>query len=214
MAVALRRSGLTLWVAWVVAAGVGTALSVLAAPVSNFVDYYVSIAVRLLPFVLLQYLVLRAIVGIRPASGAVWVIVSLLAAVAFPYASILWGQQVILRAAALSLSESLTNRLLDGDQFIYALLFGLAQGAVLAWFLRLKLVAVVWIAANVLAVVVAPGVSGSVYSALLNGGPQSTRVLMLSVVVYAMAYAAVTGLALVAIVKSRRPARAPAPVAR
>lgn len=214
MAVALRRSGLTLWIAWVVAAGVGTALSVLAAPVSDFVDYDVSIAVRLLPFVLLQYLILRAIVGLPPASGAVWVIVSLLAAVAFLYASILWGQQVFIRARALSLSESLIKALLDGDQFIYALLFGLGQGVVLARFLRLKLVAVVWIAANVLAVVVAPRVSGFVYGALLNGGPRSTRVLMLSVVVYAVAYAVVTGLALVAIVKSREPARAPAPVAR
>jgi hypothetical protein len=111
-------------------------------------------------------------------------------------------------------STFLINALFDADPFVYALLYGLAQGAVFAGFSGRKLVGVAWMAANVLAIVVAPAVPGPVYDALVSRGVPPAQAINFFEIAFGMAYAAVTGLALAAGVGSRMLARGPAPAVR
>jgi hypothetical protein len=210
MAVTVRRSDVTLWVAWVLAAGIGTVGSELMAPVHNFFEVDVAFALRTLPAVLLQYLVLRAIAGLPPAAGALWVGGSLLAVLLWLSVSELWLEGVI-GLGALLRSHSLTDALLRLDPPIYALLLGLSQGIALATLSGRKVVAVIWVAASVVAFA-EPVLSGLANVLLLNAGQSLTPAL--SAVVDQVAYAAATGVALIALLRFWGPPREPAPAVR
>jgi hypothetical protein len=94
MAVAGWRSAVTLWFAWIGAAGIGAAGMLMLRPEADSLDSGVAIVLSTAPLVLLQYLVLRAIAGLPPVAGALWIGASLLASVAYLFAGMLWAQVI------------------------------------------------------------------------------------------------------------------------
>jgi hypothetical protein len=206
--VAARRSGFTLWAAWVAAAAVGTAVAA-SVPVSTvpFISAqgllgYLTTAILEAPVILLQYLVLRAIANASRAAGALWIVASLIGGIAYSVASAILFAQVVPRLV----SPSQLDALFAVQEYSFPFLVGLAQGAVLARSWRRYPVAIIWVLANLFAF----RVTFSVTPLLLN--PADTP-QVLEAVLFWTVYAVVTGVALVGITL-RRPATAPAPAAR
>lgn len=210
MAVTVRRSGFTLWVAWIAAAALGTVvassgpwtwtLMTPGGPGDSPAGYFTT-ALMVAPWLLLQYLVLR-LFGVMSARGAgLWVAASFAAAVVYVFAYQLWFEQVMLRSQ--QTIESMDLMFTIGNYFFPAV-FGVSQGVVLARALHRTRLGYVWIAANLGAWFVALVATGPVLGALrfpaLVAYPGLGLVLLMTI------YAAMTGLVLAAIVKVRVPA--------
>ena len=208
MAAALARSGLSLWVAWVAAAGLGTAAAVVVS-VSAFglAPAWGFGVVNALPVVLLQYVVLRVAVGVDRSSAALWATLSLLAALATPAIDSLWAfsfaprlYPAVERIVPVLGASDFT---LGGLRVIDPLVIGIGQGAALVRILGRLRVGIVWLAANVLASLVAVQM---VISVGIGEPIPSDPVVLPIVAMYgegALVYSAITGVALVAIFMTR-----------
>lgn len=218
---AVPRSGLILWIAWVVTAAIATAVVATTEPSvsglfpNDLPGAAIEMAFRAVPLALLQYLVLRTLAGLPPLAAGFWVGCSLLAATLYAPATVTWYEQGLSRLPVqVTTNDGLMNVLMAGDRWVYALLFGFAQGLVLANAFRRQIVIVIWVAANLLAAGVAPYVAQLVALPGWIGSPASLPAHVLLLVEYWVVYAAITGLALIAVVRLWGPTRAPAPAAR
>ena len=217
MAVAARRSGFTLWVAWVAASALAALVVESATPGAYIpikdINAWISAALIALPLALLQFIILRVLLDVSTRLAALWFGLTLLAAVAATVATVAWWQIFPL---TMQWSIPLSDQGFDisySEDYFEPLFFGVAQGIVLAMILRHKSAAVVWVAVNLVAMMLVLKFFSTIISPVpidyqLAGG----RVL--AVVVFQASYAAVTGAALLALTVRRRPATAPAPAAR
>ena len=181
---------------------------------NDLVGSAISTALRAAPLALLQYLVLRSTAGFPPRAAGLWVAASLLAAALFAPVTVTWYEQGVSRVPVQLMTNGLMDVLMAGDHWVYALLFGFAQGLVLTSVLRRPIVTAVWVAGNLLAIGVAPYVGLVAAPTGLFGGPAALANRMLSAVEFWVVFAAITGLALVALFRLWGPPTAPAPAAR
>jgi len=219
MAVAMRRPGFTLWMAWVAAGALGTTVAASATqpqilpPGSELfplIDgwYWLTPALLAAPLALLQLLVLRGAMGVSVAAGGMWVGLTLIASVASLFATNGWYLFVpqVLSRAFIPMETGMDIMFTVAD-YINPLLLGLAQGLVLAWVFGSPRIAALWVVANLVAYAVALHLTLFVLTAsgfdLRTGGYVVARVAL------AASYAAGTGLALVAIRRMRAPVAAP-----
>src|SRR5438093_11322292 len=97
MAVAMRRPRSTLWMAWVAAGALGTAVAASATQPGfevfpNLGDWYwLPPGLLPAPLAFLQFLVLRRAMGVSLAAAGRWVGVNVLASVASLFASTGWN---------------------------------------------------------------------------------------------------------------------------
>jgi hypothetical protein len=161
------------------------------------------------PLALLQFLVLRGLMGFSAVHAGIWVGVTLVAAAASVFAISEWyfvAPQLLPRIFGI---ERGTDVLFTFGDYLNPLLLGLAQGVVLAWVLGRRRIAAWWVVISVLAY------AGAIHLALFaitasgfDTGAGLGVVYVLWRVAIAALYAALTGLALIAIL------RMPAPPAR
>src|SRR5438094_89023 len=144
---AVRRSGFTLWLAWVGAGALGAAVVASATQPGYEVlgetgaSYWVPIVLAA-PLALLQFLVLRGLIGVSAVAGAMWVGMTLVASAASILAISGWYlvvPQLIAPRAFISI-ETEMDLMFTGGDYINPLLFGLAQGVVLAWVFGRRLI--------------------------------------------------------------------------
>ena len=220
MAVARRRPGFTLWLAWVGAGALGAALAAAASQPGNEVfgdpgaSYWVPIVLAA-PLALLQFLVLRGLIGVSVVAAGVWAGLTLVAYAASGFAISGWYfviPQLVTRAFIPV--ETAMDLMFTGGDYIKPLLLGLAQGVVLAWVFGRPLMAAWWVGINLVAFAFSLHLTIFVFTALRVDLATGAGGFVLPFVVLAAFYAAVTGLALVAILRMRTPVRAPAPAAR
>jgi len=220
MAVAMRRPGFTLWIAWVGAGALGVAVAASASQPGHevFADagasYWVPIVLAA-PLALLQFLVLRGLIGVSVVAAGMWVALTLVASAASVLAISGWYFVVpqLVPRAFISFETGMDIMLTGGD-YINPLLLGLAQGVVLAWVFGRPLIAAWWVVINLVAYAVSLHLLIFALATLRFNLGISAGSYVLARVELAALYAAVTGLALVAILRMRTPVRAPAPAAR
>jgi hypothetical protein len=214
MAVGVRRSGFTLWVAWVAAAALSAAIVVSATPDAYMpirdISAWLSALLIAAPLALLQFLILRGLLHVSSAAAGLWFGLTLAAAVAATAVEMLWWRQIV-PMLTVNLGEPAFD-IAGAEIYVEPLLLGLAQGVVLAMILQRKSAAVVWVAVSLAGFVLANVLFSTVMSPLpidyrISGG----RVL--TMVVYRSVYAAITGAALFFLMV-RRPTKAPGPAAR
>ena len=227
MAVASRRSAFTFWLAWVAAAAVGAALAATASfPTPAYespggLGVWISAPLLAAPAALLQFVVLRALLHASPGTAGLWFVVTLLAAALIAPATMVWYLGVIRILGGSStftgdgVSWSVDPRWADfavaAPEYIAPVLLGIAQGVVLVRvFGRLGAVAI-WLAANVVAFIVAGRLTGlalaqTYFEVRWPSGYVVTMTL------FGALFGAVTGAALVALMRWRL-APAPIPVA-
>jgi hypothetical protein len=214
MAVAQRRPGFTVWMAWVGAGALGAGLAALASqPGSEDLAGapYLGPVVLAAPIALLQFLVLRGLCGFSVVAAGVWVVVTVVAPIADLFAVSGWYVVVPQFLPRLPLSfGTATDILFYGGDYIKPLLLGLAQGVVLAWFFRHWLIAAWWVAINLVAY--AGAIQGTAFAFVASGFAldenQAAGYLVVMVALAALS-GAVTGLALIAILRMRPQASAP-----
>ncbi len=157
MAVARRRPGFTLWLAWVGAGALGAALAAAASQPGNEVfgdpgaSYWVPIVLAA-PLALLQFLVLRGLIGVSVVAAGVWAGLTLVAYAASGFAISGWYfviPQLVTRAFIPV--ETAMDLMFTGGDYIKPLLLGLAQGLVLAWVFGRPLMAAWWVGINLVA---------------------------------------------------------------
>src|SRR4051794_18524898 len=95
MAVAVRRSGFTLWVAWVAAVVLGMMIAERLSP-QLLMPYFGNVAVWA-PLALLQFFVLRAVAQVSPGAAGSWAIATIGAAVMIGPANLLWFEGLLPR---------------------------------------------------------------------------------------------------------------------
>ena len=207
----MRRPGFTLWLAWVGAGALGAALATSATqPGSEFfgdtrASYWVPIVLAA-PLAVLQFLVLRGLVGVSVVAAGTWVGLTLVASAASILAISGWYFVVpqLLSRAFIPIETGMDIMFTGGD-YINPLLLGLAQGVVLAWVFGRPLIAAGWVVINLVAYAVSLHLSIIVLTALrLDLGTGAAGFVLPRVAIGAF-YAAVTGLALVAILRMRAP---------
>ncbi|TMF33210.1 MAG: hypothetical protein E6I30_08665 [Chloroflexi bacterium] len=213
MAVAMRRPRSTLWMAWVAAGALGTAVAASATQPGfevfpNLGDrYWLPPALLAAPLALLQFLVLRGAMGVSLAAAGMWVGLTLVASVASLFATSAWYFYVpqVLPRVFIPMETGIDIMFTVADYI--PLLLGLAQGIVLAWVFGRRRIAAWWVVANLVAYAVALHLTVFVLTA--SGFDLRTGGYVVSRVALAASYAAVTGLALVAILRMRAPVAAP-----
>ena len=225
MAVASPRSAFRFWIAWVAAAAVGTALAAAAtspaAAYGSVVDVgrWISAPLLALPVALLQFVVLRALLRVSPGTAGLWVVLTLIAAVAQGPALIAWYLGVIpifggsstltAEGVVWSVDPRWADFALDSSQYIAPALLGIAQGIALVRVFGHPGVVAIWLFTNLLAFI------GAIQLATLALGGAWFQVddYVVRVTVYGTIYGAITGAVLVAM-SARAAARAPVPAAR
>ena len=215
------------WLAWVLAAIAGTwlALAVVTArllPVGDAADTWTAEIVGATLIAFPGFVVLRFLVGRSSLLTAIWIPVTV---IGWLVASLATGlsEQVLLSVGA-------DSRLMPGGPIDYltlvigieaitlAAFVGVGQGILLARIFVRRAAARLWVAANLVAAVVQWLVIES--RAGSDSNAQTELDLWLSPLLFAALYAALTGIALVAITRDSRktavvaPAIAPAPAAR
>jgi hypothetical protein len=219
MAVAVRRSGLTLsfaWVAWIAAAVVAAALVVSAEPGAYIpvkdISGWVSAVVIAAPLALLQVLILLGLLHFPIRAAGLWFGLTLVAAIAAVALNTAWWQ---IFPRTIGWSIPLSEQGFDisyTEDYFEPLFFGLAQGVVLALILRRKAAVLLWVAVNLVAFALVLKFISVIVSPVpvdyrLAGGP------VLEQVVFRASLATITGAALVALLLAW-PATAPARAAR
>jgi len=220
MAVAVRRSRFTLWIAWVGAGALGAAIAASATqPGHTFfgdtgASYWVPIVLAA-PLALLQFLVLRGLIGVSVVPAGVWFGLTLVASAASGFAISGWYFVVpqILPHTFISIDTGMDIMFTVGN-YISPVLVGLAQGVVLVWVFGRPRIAAWWVVMNLVAFFVSLHLMLFALTASAFVPESRAGGFVLASVALAALYAAVTGLALVAILRMRAPVRAPAPAAR
>jgi len=200
--------------AWVAAGALGTAVAASATQPGfevfpNLGDWYwLPPALLAAPVALLQFLVLRGAMGVSLAAAGMWVGLTLVASVASLFATSGWYFYVpqVLPRVFIPMETGIDIMFTVAD-YINPLLLGLAQGVVLAWVFGRPRIAAWWVVANLVAYAVALHLTVFVLTA--SGFDLRTGGYVVSRVALAASYAAVTGLALVAILRMRAPVAAP-----
>jgi len=200
--------------AWVAAGALGTAVAASATQPGfevfpNLGDrYWLPPALLAAPLALLQFLVLRGAMGVSLAAAGMWVGLTLVASVASLFATSGWYFYVpqVLPRVFIPMETGIDIMFTVAD-YINPLLLGLAQGIVLAWVFGRRRIAAWWVVANLVAYAVALHLTVFVLTA--SGFDLRTGGYVVSRVALAASYAAVTGLALVAILRMRAPVAAP-----
>ena len=214
MAVSMRRSGFRLWVAWAAAAALGFVIAQLLSP--QLVMSYGEIGVVALwaPMALLQFFVLRAVAHLSPGAAGLWVVATISAVVMNGPANLVWYQGLLPRLSPWLLDATpwSMDLFFEAAFYFFALLLGVAQGLVLVRILGRKSVFVIWVGVNVAAWALGRFASSMAITgfqvdlATLGPGPTWPDVLL------ALVFGAITGAALVALMRWRL-APAPIPVA-
>ena len=216
MAVAMRRPRSTLWMAWVAAGALGTAVAASATQPGfevfpNLGDWYwLPPALLAAPLALLQFLVLRGAMGVSLAAAGMWVGLTLVASVASLFATSGWYFYVpqVLPRAFIPMETGIDIMFTVAD-YINPLLLGLAQGIVLAWVFGRRRIAAWWVVANLVAYAVALHLTVFVLTASGFDLRTAPGGYVLARVALAALYAAITGLVLVAILRMRAPVTPP-----
>jgi hypothetical protein len=210
------------WGAWVLAGGVGSLLPNLVftfgwlGPIYG--DYWIATVVLAALIAFPQYIVLRLLIGRPSLAGGMWIPVSAVAWLAAGLAggvSAEWIANTLQSAGAFQASTpgpfSFITVIIGVESITYAAFLGLAQGLLLARVFVARSAAWLWFAANLVAAVVIFLVTQIRINGVSNQTNQTVVDLWLPTVVLGALYAAVTGIALVAL--PRRDRKGAAPVA-
>lgn len=212
MSIDPRRSGLTLWVLWVVAAALGAGLATvlalvwLAALVNGSELSYLSYIGELAAIAALFQSLLLVYVAPRKKAAALWLPATVIGMCLV--APLIWD---VINVIPPSLSMSFppaTYAALHAGTYMesFGVALGLSQGLVLLFVTARKAAPVIWIAANLIALPVM-GLFGGLYGGPPGGDPSLIALSSSSNAVGA----AVTGLALVLILRLGRRDRATGP---
>ena len=172
------------------------------------------------PVALLQFVVLRALLRVSPGTAALWVVLTLIAAVAQGPALIAWYLGVIpilggsstltAEGVSWSIDPRWADLVLAAPQYIAPVLFGIAQGIALVRVFGHPGVVAIWLFTNVLAFI---GAIQLVSLTLAGAWFQVSDDYVVAMTVYGTFYGAITG-AVLAAMNAWAAARAPAPAAR
>jgi hypothetical protein len=209
------------WGAWVLAGMVGSVLPYLGAtlgwfgPIYTDGDYWIANIVGAALVAFPQYVVLRLLIGHPSLAGAMWIPVSAVAWLAGGRAggvSAEWIATALQSAGAFQASTpgpfSFITVIIGIEGITYAAVLGLAQGVLLARVYVGRSAARLWFVANLVAAVVVMIVSQIRINDFSNQTNQTAVDLWLATVIFGALYAAVTGIALVAL--PRRDQKGPA----
>lgn len=224
MANRIPLSRMAFWGAWVLAGMVGYVLPVLVANFGWFGSIYADgdgwIA-NVVGFALVaspQYIVLRLLIGHPSLAGAMWIPVSVVAWLAAGPAGSLsaeWIANTLQSAGAFQSSTSgafsFITVIIGVESITYAAFLGLAQGLLLARVFVARSAARLWFVGNLIAAVVVLIVTQIQINGVSNQTNQTTVDVWLQTAIIGALYAAVTGIALVAL--SRRDREGTPPVA-
>jgi len=206
MAVAKRRPGFALWIAWVGAGALGASVAASATQPGQEVfgdtgaSYWVPILLAT-PLALLQFLVLRGLIGVSVVAAGMWIGLTLVASAASIFAISGWYFVVPQLVPRTFISiETGMDIMFTGGEYINPLLLGLAQGVALAWVFGRAGIAAWWVVINLVAYAVSLQLTIFALTALAIEPGTTAGNYVLPRVSLAALYAAVTGLALVAIV--------------
>jgi hypothetical protein len=224
MARRIPLSTMAFWGGWVLAGGVGYVLPYLAATLGLFGpfytdgDYWIANVVGAALVAFPQYIVLRLLIGHPSLGGAMWIPVSAVAWLAAGLAggaSAEWIANTLQSAGAFHASTpgpfSFITVIIGVESITNAAFLGLAQGLLLARVFVARSAAWLWFGANLLAAVVIFIVTQIEINGVSNQTNQTAVDLLFQTAIPGALYAAVTGIALVAL--PRRDPKGAAPVA-
>lgn len=219
MAVEARRPALTLWIGWVAATAIGQVLPAAVnvsgqALLAGDVGTWLGSAVETLPVALLEFAVLRWVVGVARGHAVAWALATVAAAVASQLLTVFWYEDLISSPWVARLAQPQIDVLFDVTPYFYAVLTGAAQGVVLGLILHRQSAAYLWVGANVVAFAVtfyatSAGLSISGFTVQ----PESGGMAVLETIYWGI-FGALTGAALVVLTRRPVPVTAPAPAVR
>jgi hypothetical protein len=212
MAYRFPLSGIVVWGAWVLAGIVGSVLPYLVAtfgwlgPVNAVGDVWIGIVVDSAIVAFPQYIVLRLLIGHPSLAGAMWIPVSVVAWLAAGLAMSVSAERITNALLSVGAIHALTPgffpflTVVTGVESItLAAVLGLAQGLLLARIFVARSAATLWFAGNLVAAVVVWIVIEIRSNGLSNQTNQTAVDLLLPIAIFGALYAAVTGIALVAL---------------
>ena len=211
MAVATRRPGFTPWIAWVGAGTLGAAVAAWASQPGDEIlldpgSTYLVPIILAAPLALLQLLVLRGLLGVSIVAAGIWFCLMLAASLASVFA-ISWWYSVApdLLQRAFGIETGMDFVFAVGD-YIKPLLLSLAQAVVLAWVFGRGRIGVLWLVTSLAAYAISIRLTFAVTAMAFD---ERTVGFVLPFVVFAALDAAITGVVLVAIWRTRAPVTAP-----
>ena len=215
MAYRVPLSGMVVWGAWILAGMVGSVLPYLGTTfgwlgrVNSVEDFWIGVAVGSAIVAFPQYIVLRLLIGHPSLASAMWIPVSVVAWLAAYLASSVSAEKTTNALLSVGAIQALTPgtfkflTVITGVESItLAAVLGLAQGLLLARIFVARSAARLWFVGNVVAAVVVWIIVEIRSNGLSNQTNQTAVDLLLPIAIFGALYAAVTGIALVAI--SRR----------
>ena len=224
MAYRFPLSGMVVWGAWILAGMVGSVLPYLGTtfgwlgPVNAVGDFWTGVVVASAIVAFPQYIVLRLLIGHPSLAGAMWIPVSAVAWLAAGLAggvSAEWIANELQSAGAFQASTpgpfSFITVIIGVEGITYAAVLGLAQGLLLARVFAARSAARLWFVGNLVAAVVIFLVTQIRINGVSDQTNQTVVDLLWPIAILGALYAAVTGIALVAL--SRRDRKGAAPVA-
>jgi hypothetical protein len=217
MAHRIPLSGMAFWGAWVQAGSAGSGLLYLVVyfgwfgPIYGVGDFWIANVVGSAILAFPQYIVLRLLIGHSSLAGAMWIPVSVVAWLAADLASSASTERITNALLSVSAIQALTPgpisflTVVEGVQAItFAVVLGLAQGLLLARVFVARSAAWLWFVANLVAAVVVWIVVQIRIDDVSNQTNQSFLDLLLPIAILGGLYAAVTGIALVALPRRKR----------
>jgi hypothetical protein len=205
---------MVVWGAWILAGAVGSVLPYLGTtfgwrPVNAVGDVWIGIVVGSAIVTFPQYFVLRLLIGHPSVASAMWIPVSVVAWLAAYLAIGVSAERTTNALLSVGAIKALTPGIfpfltvITGVESItYAAALGLAQGVLLARIFVARSAARLWFAGNLVAAVVVWIIIEIRSNGLSNQTNQTAVDLLLPTAIFGALYAAVTGIALVAM--SRR----------
>jgi hypothetical protein len=154
------------------------------------------------PIALLQFLVLRGLVGVSVVAAGIWVGLTMVASLVAGFAISRWyffAPPLLPRVFGV---ETGMDVLFAVGDYMKPLLLGLAQAVVLAWVFGRARIAVWWLVVSVVAYALSIQLTFAITSTAFD---LRTVGYVLPFVVFGVFYAAITGLVLVAIARMRPP---------
>jgi hypothetical protein len=223
MACRIALSGMAFWGAWVLAGIVGSVLPSIGATFGWFDAIYadgagwIAIVVGSSIVAFPQYIVLRLLVGHPSLAGAMWIPVSAVAVLAADLASSVSAERIANALLSVGAIQALTpgpfpffTVIAGVESITFAAVVGLAQGLLLARVFVARSAAWLWFVGNLIAALVILIVTQIRINGVSNQPNQTAVDLLLPTAILGGLYAAVTGIALVAL--SRRDRKGAAPV--
>jgi len=215
MAYRFPLSGMVVWGAWILAGMVGSVLLYLGTTfgwpgrVNSVEDVWIGVVVGSAIVAFPQYIVLRVLIGHPSLASAMWIPVSVVAWLAAYLVSSVSAERTTNALLSVGAIHALTPGMVPFltvitgvESITLAAMLGLAQGLLLARIFVARSAARLWFVGNVVAAVVVWVIIEIRSNGLSNQTNQTAVDLLLPIAIFEALYAAVTGIALVAM--SRR----------